>query len=242
MSPGHSPRPAPRVPRHVAIIMDGNGRWAEQRGLPRSQGHQAGLANLREILRAFSEHGVRYVTLYAFSTENWSRPRQEVQGLMSLLAEAVERDAHFLDEDGVRILHLGRIDRLAPELGESIRRVMEMTKTNQRITLGVAFDYGGRDEILEAVRGLIRDGHGPEEVTEELFSRQLYTSELPDPDLVIRTGGEMRLSNFLLWQSAYAEFYSTSALWPDFGVEEVSKALAAYKSRDRRFGALDSGD
>lgn len=222
--------------------MDGNGRWAKQRGLPRLHGHQAGLSNLREVLHTFGEHGVRYVTLYAFSTENWSRPEEEVQNLMSLLAEAIQRNIQALYEEGIRVIHLGRVDRLKPHLVESIRDVVEMTKDNQGITLGIAFDYGSRDEILEAVRSLIRDGREPSEITEETFSNQLYTGELPDPDLIIRTGGEMRLSNFLLWQSAYAEFYATDTLWPDFGPDEAVEALNAYSGRERRFGSLNPED
>ena len=227
---------------HAALIMDGNGRWAQLRGLSRLEGHHAGLARLPEVLRSFADNGVSFVTVYAFSTENWRRPTDEVEGLMELLAEAVERDGIRLHEQGIRILHLGRMDRLSPALVESIRRVIHLTRDNHRLTLGVAFDYGGRHELLEAVRRIVNDGIPPSEITEEAIRRYLYTADIPDPDLVIRTGGEMRLSNFLLWQAAYAEFYATPTLWPDFGPVEVERALQAYAGRQRRFGSIDLGD
>jgi undecaprenyl diphosphate synthase len=243
MTPSGPPQQKPeRVPVHVAVIMDGNGRWAKQRGLPRLEGHQAGVSNLRPVLRAFAEQGVQYVTVYAFSTENWLRPREEVDGLMTLLTQAIEEHAEDLHQEGVRILHLGRMDRLDDKLAGSIRRVIEMTRDNQRITLSVAFDYGGRAEVLDAVRRLLKDGMAADEVTEQTFQRYLYTADLPDPDLIVRTGGEMRLSNFLLWQSAYAEFYATPVLWPDFGPTEVAEALNAYSLRKRRFGMVDVED
>ena len=226
------------VPRHVAVIMDGNGRWAESRGKPRMDGHRAGLSSLQDILEAFGERGVDYVTLYAFSTENWGRPLDEVEGLMDLLAEAIQRQTEGLHSRGVRIMHLGRIDRLDEQLAAAIRGTVELTKNNKGLTLCVAFDYGGRDELLEAIREIIRRDHRPEDVSEDLLNRYLYTSEIPDPDLLIRTGGEMRLSNFLLWQAAYAEFYSTETLWPDFGRADVEAALNAYATRERRFGTV----
>ena len=234
----NAPRP---VPRHVAVIMDGNGRWAESQGKPRLEGHRAGLASLQEILDAFDGHGVEFVTLYAFSTENWSRPLDEVEGLMQLLTQAIEEQGAKLHSMGVRIVHLGRMDRLDEQLASSIRRTVELTRDNIGLTLCIAFDYGGRDELLEAIREIVRQGHRSDDVDEDLVRRHLYTAEVPDPDLLIRTGGEFRLSNFLLWQTAYAEFYSTSVLWPDFGRSDVDAALNAYAARERRFGTVATG-
>ena len=227
-----------RVPRHVAIIMDGNGRWARERGLPRIAGHRAGTENIRRILRCLSDHGVKCITLYAFSTENWGRPQREVQGLMKILDEAIQRESQELHREGVRIVHLGGEDGVPEELRDKVRQAIELTRDNSNSTLCVAFNYGGRAEIVEAVRRIMRKGIPPEEVDEELISSHLYTRGLPDPDLIIRTAGEMRISNFLLWQSAYSEYYSTPTLWPDFGAEEVEKALAAYSQRERRFGGV----
>jgi undecaprenyl diphosphate synthase len=220
--------------------MDGNGRWAMSRGMRRTQGHQAGKNNIRRVIEALSRHGVKYLTLFAFSTENWERPREEVQSLLELLREAIETEVQALHEHGVRIRHLGRLDRLSPELQEAITQSIELTRHNTGLTLSVAFDYGGRAEIINAVQRILADGLAPESVTEDVFRRYLYSSELPDPDLVIRTAGEMRLSNFLLWQAAYAEYYTTSVLWPDFDEHEVSRALAAYSQRQRRFGKVPS--
>ena len=227
------------IPHHVAIIMDGNGRWAKQRGLPRLDGHREGVDNLRGVLESLSGFGVKYVTIYAFSTENWHRPAEEVDGLMAILQEAIQRETQALHEKGVRILHVGRTDRLSPELREAVDYAKELTKNNQAVTLCVAFDYGGRMEILEAVKHILRDGVPPDDMDEALFSRYLYTTGLPDPDLIIRTGGEVRLSNFLLWQSAYSEYYSTPTLWPDLGEEDIAGAIRAYSQRERRFGTLE---
>ena len=228
-------------PEHVAIIMDGNGRWAQSRGATRSDGHRAGTGNLRTVIETFSRSGVGYLTLYAFSTENWRRPGAEVRTLFELLHEVIVREVGELHENGVRILHLGRLDRLSPELQTLVRQSLELTRYNTGMTLSVAFDYGGRDEIVNAVRGIVADGVRPEDVSHELFERYLHTRDLPDPDLIIRTAGEMRLSNFLLWQSAYAEFYTTPVLWPDFGEREALDALAAYGRRLRRFGRAPVG-
>ena len=228
------------VPRHVAIVMDGNGRWARERELPREHGHQHGRVKLHDVVRAFSERGVRYLTLYAFSTENWRRPSDEVQGLMALAAEAIKEDAPRLHQEGARLVHLGRKDRITPDIAAAIDRVVDMTRDNTGITLSVAFDYGGREEILEAARTLINDGVAPNDVNESAFTARLFTNGLPDPDLIIRTGGELRISNFLLWQAAYAELYFTPTLWPDFGPQEIENALDAYAARKRRFGALDT--
>ena len=233
-----SPDEAQFLPTHVAIIMDGNGRWARSRGKPRSEGHRAGTDNIRRIIEAFAQRGIRYLTLFAFSTENWERPDDEVQGLLEMLREVIGREVELLHEQGVRIKHLGRLDRLAPQLQQAISESIDLTRDNTGLTLSVAFDYGGRAEILEAVRAIIADGIPTERVTEEVFRRYLHTTELPDPDLIIRTAGEMRLSNFLLWQSAYAEYYATTAYWPDFDEGEVARALGAYSRRQRRFGKV----
>ena len=229
---------AQMVPAHVAIIMDGNGRWARSRGKPRSDGHRAGTDNVRRVIEIFAEFGVSYLTLFAFSTENWARPTNEVEVLLDILREVIGREAQLLHEQGVRIRHVGRLDRLSPQLREAILESVELTKDNGGLTLNVAFDYGGRAEILNAVKRILESGVTPGEVTEDLFRQYLYTAETPDPDLIIRTSGEMRLSNFLLWQSAYAEYYTTPAYWPDFDEREVVRALEAYGNRRRRFGRV----
>lgn len=226
------------LPRHVAIIMDGNGRWAKQRGLPRFAGHQAGTDNVRRVVESFHRYQVKYLTLYAFSTENWRRPDEEVNGLFRILAGMIDRETKALHEKNVRIFHLGRLNGLSDELQAKVHKAIELTKNNTGLTLSVAFDYGGRAEILDAVRRIINDGIPPEKITESLFSSYLYNSEVPEPDLIIRTAGEMRLSNFLIWQAAYSEYYATPTLWPDFGERDVEKALIAYSQRERRFGGL----
>ena len=228
------------VPAHVAIIMDGNGRWAKSRGLPRAEGHRAGVGNIRSVLRRFAGLGVQYVTLFGFSTENWDRPDEEVQALLSLLGQAIQNETQPLHQEGIRIRHVGRQTRMSSDLRNAISDSVELTKNNDALTLSVAFDYGGRSDILDAVRGIIADGVALEKITEDLFQRYLNTSELPDPDLVIRTAGEMRLSNFMLWQSAYAEYYSTTVYWPDFDESEVDTALFTYGRRQRRYGKLDA--
>ena len=226
------------IPNHVAIIMDGNGRWAKRRGLPRLAGHRAGTENVRRAINCFADHEVKYVTVFAFSTENWSRPRREVQGLMRILEEVIDRETINLHEDGVKLLHLGHLDGLSERLKQKVQYAVELTKHNTRGTLCIAFNYGGRAELVDAVKRLLGDGITPDDIDESLISRYLYTIELPDPDLIIRTGGEMRLSNFLIWQSAYSEYYATPTLWPDFGPEEIERALIAYSERERRFGGL----
>ncbi len=218
--------------------MDGNGRWARQRGLPRLAGHRAGTENLRRVIRRFADYGVKFLTLYAFSTENWMRPKKEVEGLLRLLRQVIRRELNHLHENGIRLLHIGRLEGLPPALQRQVKEAMELTRFNQRMTLIIAFNYGGRAEIVDAVRRLLAAGIPPEEVDERLISSFLYTNDLPDPDLIIRTGGEMRLSNFLLWQGAYAEFYSTSVYWPDFDENDIDQALLAYANRKRRFGRL----
>ncbi len=218
--------------------MDGNGRWAQARGLPRLAGHRAGTENLRNIIEACVEFGVKYLTIYAFSTENWARPPAEVRGLMRILEDMIDRQLDELDSEGVQIRHIGRLERISPSLQEKIIQSVELTKHNTRLVLNVAFNYGGRDEIVHAIQGIIRDGVRPEDVTPELVDDYLYTAGIPDPDLIIRTSGELRVSNFLIWQGAYAEWYITPTYWPDFDKEEFRKALEEYKRRDRRFGRI----
>ena len=226
------------IPAHVAIIMDGNGRWAEQRKLPRLAGHRAGTENIRRVIEEFASFGVKHLTLYAFSTENWERPDEEVRGLMNILEDVIHRETKALHEQGVRLLHLGTLDRLSPGLQNAVCQAIELTKDNRKITLNVAFNYGGRAEILGAVRRIVQEGIPPQEIDEATFSSYLNTAGMPDPDLIIRTAGELRLSNFLLWQSAYSEYYRTPAFWPDFDQEELRVALVAYSQRQRRFGRV----
>ena len=225
-----------RVPTHIAIIMDGNGRWAARRGLPRIAGHRAGTENLRQVIKACVEFGVPYLTVYAFSTENWTRPMDEVEGLLSILADVMDKEFDELNREGVQLNHIGRLERLPEELQKKVRRAMELTRNNTRLHLQLAWNYGGRDEIVCAVSRMLADQVKPEEVTAEKLSEYLFTGGIPDPDLVIRTSGEMRGSNFLIWQTVYSEWYFTSTLWPDFGREELYKALVDYSKRERRFG------
>ncbi|HNZ12304.1 MAG TPA: isoprenyl transferase [Anaerolineaceae bacterium] len=229
-----------KIPRHIAIIMDGNGRWAAARGLPRLAGHRAGTENLRRVLRACVEFGVPYLTIYAFSTENWGRPEEEVQGLMNILGEVIERELNELHQQGVRLRHIGRLEQLSDKLRASVEHAMEITRNNDKLTLCIAWNYGGRDEIVCAVRRMMAEGIQVDDVNEETISRHLFTAGIPDPDLIIRTSGEMRISNFLIWQAAYAEWYVTPVLWPDFDKEELRKALLSYQQRDRRYGRLSS--
>ncbi len=229
---------SPAIPRHVAIIMDGNGRWATTRGLPRLEGHRAGLEKASDAVLSFAEMGVSFITLFSFSTENWKRPKDEIAGILKLLAEAMERTAKELDRRNIVIRHLGRLDRLAPPLRKGVEHIVERTKGNTGAVASFAFDYGGRAEIVEATRKFIKSGVKPDALDEAIFEKHLHTSGLPDVDLLIRTGGEKRLSNFLLWQSAYAELYFTDTLWPDFGRSEIDLAMAEYARRQRRFGGL----
>jgi undecaprenyl diphosphate synthase len=227
----------PSIPHHIGIIMDGNGRWAQSRRLPRLAGHQAGVDNIQPVLESCVNLGIKVLTIYAFSTENWHRPPEEVSGLMRLLGLTIQRKLNELDRNGVKILHSGRMDGINKELQKQIRRALEVTRNNDRIILNVAFNYGGRAEILDAMRRLIADHVDPDSLTEELFSQYLY-HDLPDPDLIIRTGGEWRLSNFLIWQAAYAEYYTTPTYWPDFDANELHRALLEYNNRERRFGRV----
>jgi undecaprenyl diphosphate synthase len=239
-SPGKAGAAAP-VPNHVAFIMDGNGRWATQRGLPRLQGHQAGVTRIHSVLDTLARKGTQFVTVFAFSTENWNRPADEVRGLMEILQDAVREQTDALHRNNVRLVHIGSTRRLSPELQQAVADAQQLTRDNTGITLSVALDYGGRDEILEAVRALIRSGVTPEQVDEALFRQYLYTAHCPDPDLIIRTGGELRVSNFLLWQSAYSEFYHTPTLWPDLDAPELERALDSFAHRQRRFGNVVPG-
>jgi undecaprenyl diphosphate synthase len=232
----------PKVPTHVAIIMDGNGRWALSRGLPRLAGHRAGTENLRRIITACVEFGVRYLTIYAFSTENWGRPREEVEGLMHILEDVIDRELAELNKEGVQLRHIGRLERLDPKLQEKVLEAIDLTKNNSRLVLNVAFNYGGRDELVCAVQKIIQDQVKAEEINVDLINRYLFTAGVPDPDLIIRTSGELRVSNFLIWQSAYSEWYVTPTYWPDFDKEEFRKALDAFAMRDRRYGGLSQVD
>ena len=238
VSPQEPPAP-PGAPCHVAIIMDGNGRWARRRGLPRLEGHRVGMERIRRVVEILARRRVRFLTLYAFSTENWRRPQAEVDGILDILHEALQEQTRILHENNVRIVHIGKTDRLSPELREKVALAQRKTRANTGITVNVAFDYGGRQEILEAARNIIRDGVPAEKVDEELFRSYLFTGHSPDPDLIIRTGGELRISNFLLWQSAYSEYYHTPTLWPDLEADELERALEEFGRRQRRFGRID---
>lgn len=232
--------PPNRLPRHVAIIMDGNGRWAISRGLPRVAGHKAGTENLRRIIRASAEFGIKYLTIYAFSTENWGRPAEEVQGLMGILRDVIDRELHELHKEGVQLRHIGRLERLDTRLQEKVLKAIELTKNNDRLILNVAWNYGGRDEIVCAIQKMMKEGVPPEQVTDDLVSQYMFTAGVPDPDLVIRTSGELRISNFLIWQAAYSEWYITPTYWPDFDKDEYRRALETFASRDRRYGKVSS--
>jgi undecaprenyl diphosphate synthase len=230
--------PPEKLPTHVAIIMDGNGRWALSRGLPRLAGHRAGVENLRRIITACVEFGIPYLTIYAFSTENWGRPPEEVKGLLFILDEVLDRELAELHKQGVRLWHIGRLEGIAPSTQKKVRDAIEMTKNNTHLTLNVAFNYGGRAEIVHAIQQMLDDGVTTGQITEELVGRYLYTAGQPDPDLIIRTAGELRVSNFLLWQGAYAEYYAADVYWPDFNKEEFRRALEHFASRERRFGLV----
>ena len=238
IKPGSTVTPLLGTPRHVALIMDGNGRWARERGLARVVGHRAGTENIRRVLRAAVELGIEMLTIFAFSTENWKRPRQEVAALLRIFERVIDDELDELNANGVKLRHIGRREGLDPRVVDKIERAEEVTRDNSRLVLNVAFNYGGRAELVDSVRRIVADGMPVADIDEEAIGSRLYTAGLPDPDLVIRTGGEMRLSNFLIWQLAYAEFYCTPAFWPDFDGEELRKALLAYQQRDRRFGQL----
>jgi undecaprenyl diphosphate synthase len=227
-----------RIPHHVAIIMDGNGRWAAQRNLPRIAGHEAGTENIRRITTRAAEIGVKYLTLWAFSTENWRRPRAEVEGILRILAGAIESETDELNRQGARLYHIGSLTGLSAELSQSIRNAMALTRNNTRIQLTLAFNYGGRAELVQAIKRIVADNVPAEQVDEAKLAEYLYTRDMPDPDLIVRTSGELRTSNFLIWQGAYSEYHFTDVLWPDFGPEDLDRAVTDYAGRQRRFGGL----
>jgi len=225
-----------RIPTHIGIIMDGNGRWALARGLPRMAGHRAGTENLRRIIEACIEFGIKYLTIYAFSTENWGRPTEEVQGLMRIFENVIDRELQELHDQGVRLRHIGRLDRVRPSFRKKVLDAIEYTRDNDRLVLNIAFNYGGRDEIVCGIQAMIRDGVKAEDVTDSLVSKYLFTAGVPDPDMIIRTSGELRGSNFLIWQGAYSEWYFPPTYWPDFDRQELLKALEEFNQRERRYG------
>lgn len=228
------------IPTHVAIIMDGNGRWALARGLPRLAGHRAGTENLRRVIEASIEFGIQYLTIYAFSTENWGRPQEEVQGLMKIFEDVIDRELQELHDQGIQLRHIGRLDQLDPVFQEKVLKAVDLTRNNQRLVLSVAMNYGGRDEIVNAIQRMIKDGVSPEEVNFDLVSQYLFTAGVPDPDLIIRTSGELRGSNFLIWQGAYSEWYFPPVYWPDFDKEQLRLALEEYSHRERRYGRVSA--
>lgn len=228
--------PLEQIPRHVAIIMDGNGRWAARRGLPRVAGHERGTDNIRRITFTAGEIGIRYLTLWAFSTENWRRPADEIQGIMRILGEAIERETEELHKQGAQLRHIGSLEGLDPELRRSVLDAIELTKANDRLVLTLAFNYGGRQEMIDAIRAIAAAGTPPDEIDESTIARHLYTNGMPDPDLIVRTSGEVRMSNFLLWQAAYAELFFSPVLWPDFDEDSLRRAVLDFSARERRFG------
>jgi undecaprenyl diphosphate synthase len=241
VEPAQADSPLPHVhplPRHVAIIMDGNGRWARARGLSRQDGHRAGAEAMRAAIERLAEHGVHVVTLFAFSTENWGRPRSEVDGIMRLAAHVIDRELNTFHQNGIRLRHLGDLEQLPKSLQSRVLKAVKRTAGNTRMTVNLAFNYGGRADIVDAVRQLVADGVAPDAVTEDAICARLATAGMPDPDLLIRTGGERRISNFLVWQAAYCEYYFTPVQWPEFGAAEVDEALLEFSRRRRRFGLV----
>jgi undecaprenyl diphosphate synthase len=234
------PIPPDRVPHHVAIIMDGNGRWASQRGLARIQGHEAGTENIRRITFAAGQMGIKYLTLWAFSAENWRRPKEEVEGILNILSRAIETETEELHRQGAQLRHIGDLGSLSPDLRDAIKGAIERTKGNDKLVLTLAFNYGGRQELLRAIQEIVAEGVSPDDVDEAMVERHLYTRDIPDPDLIIRTSGEYRLSNFLCWQGAYSELHFSRTLWPDFGPEDLEAAVQDYAHRERRFGAISA--
>jgi len=227
-----------QLPNHVAIIMDGNGRWAEKRGLPRLSGHQAGVNRIIPVVKTFLKNQIKYLTLYGFSSENWNRPEEEVQGIFRILEERLDKEAAELHRNNIRLCHLGRLHELSSGVQAALQRACQLTQHNDQMILNFAFNYGGRIEIVDTMRKLIAEQISPKDIDEKVFAAHLYTAGIPDVDMVIRTGGEQRISNFLLWQTAYAELYFTKILWPDFTPKQIGRALEAYSQRQRRFGGL----
>lgn len=222
--------------QHIAIIMDGNRRWAKEKFLPSAMGHQKGVDSLRNTMRLFDEFGIKYLTVYAFSTENWNRKKEEVEFLMGLLAKTLLNELDDMHKENVKITFLGDISKLNKNLIEIVEKAQEKTRNNTGVNLNIAFNYGSRDEIVNAVKSIVEEGLSPDEITEQTITDRLYTKNIPDPDLLIRTGGEKRISNYLLWQLAYSEIYVTDAFWPEFGKEELIKAVLEFEKRNRRFG------
>lgn len=242
MSHNHHSDLPERIPTHIAIIMDGNGRWALSRGLPRLAGHRAGTENLRRVIEACIEFGIQYLTIYAFSTENWGRPPEEVQGLMKIFEDVIDRELQELHDQGVQLRHIGRLDRLEPAFREKVLHALDFTHENTRLVLSIAFNYGGRDEIVCAIQRMITDGLQADEVTDEMVNHYLFTAGVPDPDLIIRTSGELRGSNFLIWQGAYSEWYFPQTYWPDFDKEQLRIALEEFSRRERRYGRISEAE
>ena len=226
------------LPQHVAIIMDGNGRWAQKRGLPRSAGHQAGFNRIRSVIKTLLAYKIKYLTIYSFSTENWTRPVEEVRTILDLLVNNIDKEAAVLHKNGVQMRHIGRLEELAPEVQAAIHRACQLTRNNRKMVFTFAFNYGSRTEIVDAVKNLIQEKIPAESVSDETIKTHLYAPDIPDVDLLIRTSGELRISNFLLWQAAYAELYFSKVLWPDFTPGQIEKALEAYSARQRRFGGI----
>lgn len=227
-----------QFPTHVAIVPDGNGRWAEKRGLPRLSGHREGVLNMMRMIQYISEYPIKYVTFYGFSTENWNRPEAEVNGLFKLVEHFVDEQLQKIHEKNIKIRHIGRMEGLPNSLQNAITKAISLTANNSGMNLGIAWNYGGRAEIVDAIAKYLADPNRPQPLDEKSFARYLYTGDMPDVDLLIRTANEMRLSNFLLWQAAYSEYYFTDVLWPDFGKKDIEKALQDFSRRSRRFGGL----
>lgn len=227
-----------RLPTHVAIVPDGNGRWAEKRGLPRLTGHREGVLNMLRMIQYINEYPIKFVTFYGFSTENWQRPEAEVKGLFKLVENFVDEQLNKIHGKNIKIRHIGRLEGLPDSLQNTIQKAVSLTANNTGMTLGIAWNYGGRAEIVDAITKLMADPNKPHHLDEKSFSRYLYTEDMPDVDLLIRTANEMRLSNFLLWQTAYSEYHFTDVLWPDFGKKDIDQALIEYSKRNRRFGGL----
>jgi undecaprenyl diphosphate synthase len=238
MKPKDKPKLPAKIPTHIAIIMDGNGRWARSRGLPRLAGHRAGTENLRRIIKACVEFGIQYLTVYAFSTENWTRPPDEVQGLMNIFENVLDKELQELYDQGVQLRHIGRLEKIDPAFRQKVLHAIEYTRGNSRLILNIAFNYGGRDEIVYAIQRMLQEGVKPEDVNEAQVCSHLFTAGTPDPDLIIRTSGEMRGSNFLLWQGSYSEWYFPAVNWPDFDQEQLRLALEEFTRRDRRYGRV----
>ncbi len=228
------------IPKHIGIIMDGNGRWAKKRNLPRSYGHKAGVEAIRRIIKECNRLGIKYLTLYAFSTENWKRPEDEVSALMGLLVEYLKKEFHELNKNQVVINYLGDISKLPLKCQEALVKAKESTKNNEGVVMNLALNYGGRAEIIEAINSFLRDHDGEKnlKITEAALEKYLYTAGMPDPDIIIRPSGEQRLSNFLLWQCAYTEFWYSDILWPDFTEKDLQQAIIDYQNRERRFGGI----